>query len=727
MSRGTAQMLRESATTLAGVITSEHLLAPTLTIRGQPQTVAADRVSPDYFGVLGLQPLIGRLFVREPANGRGIVISERRWRQDFDASESAIGARVTLDDDEYTIVGVLGNSAADALGADLWIRADDLAEPEAYVSIAVRLEPGADKGAATAQITSIVNRANIVRGSSHAATVRLSSLGEGSRQLRDYHVALSGAALVVLLIACANIATLLLSRGISRRQEMALRAAVGASRGRLVQQLLGEYTAIAAIGGVTGLALAAAGIEMAQRAMPASLQSVLVYPQMSWRVFGLGFPAFAAALFGFGLWPALRTTDVELTEILKDGAATTTSRHSLGQGALVAVEFAFAVVLVVASGLLARTVYSLSTFDFGYRMDGVVSTQVVPADAISRIVRAREAGDKATVRRIQVEAGLTSSAALVAATRSPGIQVAASMIGRRPTDGVLTIDDGQRQEAQPEFQLVTADFLRVLRVRVVQGRDFSPTDQGPVAVIDERVAARLWPGRSAIGRSFKTGPSHEPSAWITVIGVTRPVYLKLPSDLDIAPPSLIAVLTDSSARMPGAFVMARGRADAQVVASELTRALHRELPTAVTTEIIPWAAPFRTAIDRQEFLASLFVVLGSIGVFLAAFGLYGTVSYVVRDRRREYAVRMALGAAPADVMTIVIRTAAMMVLAGAGIGAGLAMWASRFLDSVLYGVFQIDAPTLIGAELILFSVVATAAYLPARRATHTNPLDALRS
>lgn len=729
MSRGTAAVLARSAPSLSAVATSEALLAPTLGVDGHLSAVSAQRVSPNYFAVVALSPLAGRTFRDEDAGSRVAVVSERRWRRELGGRPLA-EVRVTIDDSGYAVIGVIPTAGALALGADAWI-VDAPTEPgDVYVSMMARLKGETSPAIATREIQSIVGRLQPGDGrGARAPVVRVASAGAGPSPIQDYHVALSGAALCVLLIACANIATLLLARGVSRRREMAVRTALGAARARLVGQLLTEYAVIAVLGAVFGLVLAAGGIQLAADAMPPSMRMAGLAPQLNWRVWSFGFGVCSVAVFAFGVWPAIRTTDVSLTDALKDGAVTSTGRVARSHGVLVATEFALAILLVTASSLLARTVYRLATFDMGYAMDGLVTTQVVPADLMARMNRARRAGDSAAVVAMRAQAGDATRNALETIASANGIQAVTAFAGRRIADGRVTTPGGDGEAAQTQYQLVTADFFRVFAIPIVRGRAFTASDVagGSRAIVDVRLAAQLWPNTDPIGQTIRLGGAGSMAPTAIVVGVCRSAYFKLPTDLDVDAPALVAVLTDSSDRIPGAFLVARGTVATEAAAAQVTRQLSGHMPIAVSTGVTAWAAPFRDVLDRQEFLGAIFVAFGAIGLALAAIGLYGTVSYIVHERQREFAVRLALGADARHVLSIVLRSAATMVLAGAGIGAALAMWASRFLDSLLYGVFQIDAPALIGAELVLFAVAAAAAYVPARRATRASPLDALRS
>lgn len=692
---------------------------------GERQSIEASIVSPNYFALLGTRFVVGRAFDRgHGASASQVVLSERTWRRINDGHDLTAGQRVAIDDEIRVIVGVVPDAVAIATGVDLWLP-ERVPAPATYRSLVARLNGAASLLTVRRQILATIQVA--APPESAPIDVQVRPFNRDPLRVRDYHYALSGAVGCVILIACANIAALLLARGPVQRREFAVRMALGATRGDLVRKMLIECGGLAILGGLVGVVMASWAIAAIGHHMSTAIRESLGVPQFNWRVGTGGFAAVAGTMLLVALWPAYVAANADAADGLKDGANTATTRASRRFTYLVVTEFAASMVLLVAAGLLARTIYRVSHFDFGYDMGNLVSFQPMPANAMDRLRRAADRRDVVSRAQVLAEWSVVSRAVLDAVGRSPNVEAASFSLSRRTPDGLVTSDVGEAIKA--DYRNVSPGFFRTFGIKITAGRDFAATDQvNPgKAIIDESVARQLWRGASPIGRLLKVGGPRTAERWVQVVGLVKPVYFTLPSEFDADAPGLVAIVDASSATDPVGPIITRGKANTPAFASRLLATARAAAPGAQFTAIEPWSESFRPVIDRQRFFGTIFVSFGIAGVALAAIGLFGVVAYTVLQRQREFAIRLAMGATSKHIVELVIRFGAVMILGGTAVGAFIAMWGARFSESLLYGVYGIDPMTLIGAELVLFIVGALACWIPARRAMKMSPLDALRA
>ena len=678
-------------------------------------------IDADYFRVSGTRLRAGRPFTAEDGDEVAIV-SDQMWRWTFGDRRELAGATLTLDDQPRAIVGIVrqGRSAPEAV--DVWIPAR-AGTPASATRPMVRLRNGmtylqslGEFGAIGAQI----NRQFGHRDAPISAWSMPIAPQLNVEQIREPHVAMIASALIVLIVACVNLANLMLARGISRRRELALRMALGASRRMVVAQLFSECAVITAGGVVLGALFAVWGQYVLNYRMPGEVPLIgTLHVILSWRTFAFCAIAAALAALVFGLVPAIRVVrNLNLDEPLKDGAGTTGRTVGRYSG-LVMVEVALALVLMMASGLLLRTVHAITsvayTFDARTLLEGSVYRRVNPTDT----ARARRGFD-----------GLDQRDALLASIRTvPGVRAAAFSRSRMPIGGVLTGEmiggDSTRTINTLFFEEVSWQYLRVFGLTINAGRDFEAGDESGqgVAILNAVAAQRLYPNREAVGHMIKLGAPSRNAPWISIVGIARsPMALR--SGEEPVGPMIWVTGPDTTIRDGTVFV--RASSEGGAIRTRLRSHIRTTRPFEVGL-FTPYTERRDAEVRARTFLANAFVTMGTVSLFLAAVGLYGMLSHAVGQRMREFAVRIALGAQRPQLFRIVMHDAAIVILAGTGIGAFAALATTRMIDNMLTNVLPSDVVTLVMCELILILAGFAAAYGPARQALKANPLDILRA
>jgi predicted permease len=734
-----------------------------LTEIDQPERVETLLASPSYFDVLGVRPQLGRLFGPEdnaPGITEVLVISDGLWRRRFGASPSAIGRKLRIDNDWYTVVGVLppgfrhpGRSVL--TDVEVWAPANFSAAPfpkppvrGAYflTGAIARLRPGIPVEQARERLVAFgqgVKAANPNDYSARAAwTPRLISLQDdlvGS--MKPALLMLSGAVALVLVIACANIANLLIARASTRRRELAVRRALGSSRARLVRLMLTESVLLSALGGIAGAGLTTwlvdALIALAPAGLP-RLNEVAIDGQV------LAFTACMTLLTAivFGTIPAVQYSRTDVNDALKEGARGASAGRGLLRSSLVVAEFALALVLLVGAALLVRSFWRLQQVDLGFDAKNVLTARLwlpqpnEPSTGPYFTHARRLAAFEEILRRARM---------------LPGVQAAAA-VGFLPFDGArgasnITIEgreaDDRSKIPTTQITMASSGYFEVMGARVIRGRTFTEQDDTqalPVVVITETLAARGWPGQDPVGRRLRFGgPQQTGSPWRTVVGVVndvrtqrvedapRPLLyapLKQLSNLSL---SLVLKTEPQSAGSGPAHSTGSGQADAETLAVPLARqvrAVDADLPTyGVRTmeEIV------RVATAARRFSTQLLGAFAVLALVLAAVGIYGVMAFMVGQRTREIGIRIALGANPRAVVRLVLGQA--LTLAGAGVAAGAiaAVLMTRLLAGLLFEVRSTDPLTYTTIALLLGTTAAIAAWRPARRAASVDPISALRA
>ncbi len=688
----------------------------TLGTGGEEADLRVQMVPARWFTVTGIVPELGRAFTA--ADGDGVLVASHwLWRRLYGRGTSLARARVTFGDRTYAIVGVMSRQASPVGGPAAWLPMPERSElPMMGWSPLVRLRAGVTVEAARAELKAI---SDALTASRHAQdypyALQLDPVRERREELQDIHKAMVGAALAVLLIACVNLAHLMLARGLAKRRELAVRMALGATRGAVVRLMLIECAAITLAGGALGMVATLWGRNVLETAMPPEVSWIgIVQPQLSWRVFALSAAAAVLSAALFGLVPALRVAwTVELSEPLKD-AGTTTTRTRQRYSPLVVSEVALALVLMMGGGLLLRTVQQLRRETAGLNVRTLFSASI---GGPTRGERAR--GD------VDWEQAVAAVRAL------PGVAAAAWVLERRVDGLALTpeqTEDTSRIILTRSVPVVSAGYLRVLGLPILRGRDFEPGDAAGngAAILNAVAAERLYPHRDPIGRMIKLGAPRKSAPWVPIVGVARSEIESRYGVEILRQPQVWVSRRDTVARRVfGTIEFRTARRDPRIEA-EVKRVLRRD-PTIGFSFVYSYARSREAEIASRAFLADVFVAMGLVALALAALGLYGVLSYAVTQRMREYGVRLALGAEPRALFRLVLHDGAVMVLAGIGLGAFAALAAARLLDSVLVAVLPSDVVSLVAAEAVLFAAGFLAAWVPARRAAAADPIDILRA
>ena len=702
-----------------------------LTGRGEATTLLTAFVTGDLMATLRAPLLRGRSFtdadVRSGAAPTA-VIAERLWRDRFGGDPSVIGASATMEGQAFTIIGVAPDTfdfPIQAKRVDVWLPIGStqigaqLASQRGahFVHTIARLRAGVSIDQAAAELGAIGERlAREFPKSNAARLVRVMPLQE--RIVRQHRLALTvllGAVGAVLLIACANVANLLLARAVGRRREMAIRAALGAGRARIVRQLLLESVAVSAVAGAVGVLLSLWGLAAVVAASPVDI------PRLHDVHIDRGVLAFAALLaaatgIAFGIIPAFQVSRVDAADTLKGTTGGADPRRARTRHVLVASEVALSLLLLAGAGLLGRTLLNLERVDVGFVAERTLAMEI----SLPETRYPNEAAQIAFLRRT------------VDALRSiPGVRAAAAGSTLPLTGNDMGI--GFRVEGRPArdedqtnaaYHAVSPDYFSTMGIRTIRGRGFTDRDdeRAPlVLVISETMARTYFPGEDPIGRRVvigyhNTGPRE-------VIGVVADVKESELSEK--ARPEMYAPFSQTP--WPFFSVVVRADRDPAPLTAALRAAITRLDPEQPPGDVQALTHYVRLATAQPRFTATLATAFAAIATLLAGLGIYGVLAYGVAQRRREIGIRMALGAQAGDVRRLVVTQAALLGVAGLAAGVAAALVLTRALSSLLFGVTAYDPSTFGAVSALLMAVVAAAAYLPARRATRVDPMIALRA
>jgi predicted permease len=694
---------------------------------GDPERLPVTRVSEGFFSFFGARARVGRLLNDEdqaPGAQRAAVLGHGFWQDRYGADPSVVGRTIRLNDEPYTVVGVLDRDFVpppeitehDQMWIPLRLREGDPDRGSFFMVGAARLRPGATVAEMEARVAQVVEDVyppgagpNFVTGGA-AEDFQSTVVGPVAATLGR----VLGAVGLLLLIACVNVASLLLTRGTQRIHELSVRTALGAGRGRLLRQLLSESLVLAVAGGALGSGLAFGSVELFRHYAPAGLPRL---PELAVDVRGLAF-AMALAVVTvllFGLLPALRSTrraGAPVIDMTRRGSPG--RREGRLRGGLVALETALAVVLAVGSGLLARDLVRMTRSDPGFRPEGVVSMRVN--------LRPRYERDEWTgmwSRFVEGARTLPGVTAAAVATQVPysGDRIASTY---RP-EGV------SGEDAEGVFVITVAaggDYLQSLGARIVEGRAFGATDDGsaPTALVNEAFVHRFWPGVGGVGkrvRSGRAGVDDEPD--YQVVGVLADVVSR--PGQDVSPMLLLPIQEQPWSDME---VVARTDGDVTALAAalrDLARTLDPELPV---TSVRTVASLGREALARPRFYTTLFGGFAAVALLLALVGVYGTTAYATRSRTREIGIRMALGARRTGVVGAVVGGAGIAVGAGVVLGLGAAALASRAMVDVLHKVDPRDLIAYAAVGVLVLGAGLIAAWIPAAQAGRVDPAQTLR-
>ena len=696
---------------------------------GVQTRVSGIRTSSTFLSFLGLSPARGRMFSADEAERGGqpvALLGYGFWRREFGGRPDVVGRSVTLDNVVYDIVGVVPERVSIFARGDVWLPLQHVAADAAAsssVSVVARLRPGITVAQAQQELADIGSRLPGNANSDWSPRV-MEPEQLVSRNLRSVLPILFGAVVLVLLIACANVALLLLARGAARQRELAIRLSLGAGRRRLVRQLVVESGVVALAGGALAMLLVGWGVNALSGLRPESLSDLAhVSVDANVLLFALGASAVTALLVG--VVPAIRTTDLAPAAVLRSGeAGAGGGRRGRLRTMLVAGEMMLSVMLLVGAGLLIRSLMELQRADLGFDATGLLTVQTSLPDARYPDGTSRTAFTNEVLARARVLPGVVAtSVALDAPPRYGMIDYSNLELARTgavvSTEGFVTMN------------MVRPDYFQVLGVRMLQGRSFTEEEdraQAQVIVMSEGLAKKLSPGESLVGQQIRSGPKAE---WLTVVGIAADVaavgitgrgrHAQLYYPLGDGPKFAPGYPPD-----PGKLIV-RARGDASALAPALRAIVHDIDPTIPAPEIAIVQSSYAAELAAPRFNTLLLAIFAGLALVLAAVGLFGVLSYAVSTRTREIGIRVALGARAGDVRALVVRQGMLPVLAGLLLGVIAALFAVRVLASLLYGVPPRDAVAFVAAGTVLTLTALAACYLPARRATRVDPITALKT
>jgi putative ABC transport system permease protein len=707
-----------------------------LTGDGEPQQIFANSVNANFFSLLGIAPAIGRTFSPDEEKegaGKVVVLSHKLWQMRYGGVGDIIGREILLDDEKYTVIGVMPAEfqflsnyihlwVPLARGQEMWA---DRGSHD--LNVVARMKRGVSLQQAQAEIQTITQ--NIARqypresfdGKMGSVTLSLHEqlAGDSRRQL----IVLLAAVGFVLLIACANIASLLLARAAGRRKEIAVRSALGAGRGRIAQQLITESLLLAVTGGMAGLLLATWSFAFLDKFIPEGM-ALSTSLTIDRRVFG--YTLLLALLTGviFGLAPALQASKVDLNKVLKEGGQTS-SVEGGGRlrGAMVVFQIAMAMALLVGAGLLIQTLHKLHVqYSFLHPEKILTMRTRLPREKYKEAGRRKNFYDQ-TLARVMTLPGVTSAGY----TTTLPLQWKGGSSAFRPEGGGFI--PGASYDALD--RKVTTHYLQTMGIPLRQGRYFDETDtegSAPVAIINETMARQYWPDQNAMGKRFRLGDSEAKRwhKWITVVGVVADIR-QMGVDAPVKDEMYLPYQQNNSNWWHAPHMLAtRVNGDPMSIVAAVSREIHAVDPNQPISVIATMAKLLGEETDQRRVAMILVATFAGIALMLAALGIYGVLAYFVAQRTREIGVRVALGAQTSDVMKMVMKQGMTLTLFGVGIGliGGFAL--ARLMKSLLFGVSATDPLTFAAAAALLSLVAMVACYIPARRAMKVDPLVALR-
>jgi putative ABC transport system permease protein len=703
-----------------------------VTGHGDPQRVDGAEVTWPFFSVLGVVPPVGRAFLESDATGAAqvIVLSDGLWRREFGKRADVVGSTVEMDGKAYTVIGVAPPDLALPRRAEFWrplVFTPDNLSPRSrgaqWVSAVARMKPGVSLGQANSAMAIVATRlAEQFPRTNNGRRMGATLLHEQMvRDIRPALLVLLGAVMLVLLIACANVANLLLARAHGRTREVAVRAALGAGRTRLIQQFLAESLLLGMLGGAAGLLVAFWCTRALIALGPASIPR-LSDVGIDWRVLGFTMATAVATSVLFGLAPAVSSTGGGVARFaIGTGRGAIGSSGTRTRRALVACEMALAVVLLVGAGLLIRSYTRIVDVHPGFSADRVLTFHLALPDAKYTTADAVSQVTSAFVERLSRQPGVENAAAIMGLPLDADFSISSSFLRAGEADSADSPSAGMR--------IVTPGYFGTMQIPLRSGRLFDAHDDATaqeVVIINEQAARRYWPGKNPLGEQLHLGVRlvrGVRSGQKTIVGVVgdvkyggldtaAPVEVYLPHAQHPVGDVTIAVRT---AGEPLAFV--------PTARAELAR-LDRELPLA---DIHPMTEVVSRSIAERRFVMLLLGAFASVALTLAAIGIYGLLAYVVTQRTAEIGVRLAMGAAPGDVVRLFVREGAALTIAGLIAGLLGAVAAARVLTTLLFGVTATDPTTFAAVAAVLLLIALVASYVPARRAARVDPMTALRT
>jgi len=705
----------------------------------EPDQLTGQFVTNEFFQVLGAKAALGRTLlpgVDLPGGNRVAVLSHGLWQRRFSGDTSVIGRNITLDEESFTVVGVMPPEFQyPASETQLWTAPKGTA-PEAglpgspdpatvrslhYLNVIARLKPGVTHAAAQAEMETIAGRLEQQYPDANTGhTARVVGLHEQLvGDVRQALIVLLSAVGFVLLIACANVANLLLARGAGREREMSIRTALGAGRWRLVRQLLTESVLLAALGGVIGLLIALWGTDVLVAISPESFPRVQEI-NLDGRVIGFTLLVSISTGVIFGLAPALQVSRLDLNSSLKDGgrgSAEGFGRRRL-RSALIVAEVALTMILLVGAGLMIRSFDRLMRVDPGFRADNLLTMELSLPQARYGEGEPQTANFfREILGRIQTLPGVESvGATWILPLSGQGAGSGFDIEGRDPA----TISE----RTNSAFSVVSPDYFHTMSIPIVKGREFGDRDTANapgVSLVNENFARRYFPNEDPLGKRIKR--RGDENQWTTIVGVVGDVrQINLAAE-----PRSEMYFSYLQTPFPFMNVVVRTAADPATLATAVRKEVWAVNPNQPVANVSTVNELLATSTARTRFNTLLLSLFAMIALTLASVGIFGVMSYTVTQRTREIGVRMALGAQSSDVLRLIIRQGMILAAVGIVIGLAAALVITRVMTIVLYSISATDPATFVGIALLLAGVALIACYIPAKRATKVDPMVALRN
>ena len=677
---------------------------------------------------------MGRLFSQSETEESGVVIlTDVLWKTYFNNRADIGNAVVTFEGRPLTVVGVLPAGLERVTGGGFF--SPSYRHLDRYTFFLAHLRRGVTEAQARAQLKAVTDRLTAEYGTGQRPfQTFLRSAKPDPLRLKEYHGAMIGAAASILLIACANVAALMLARGVVKRRDQALRLSLGATRGNLLTTVAAEVAVLAIAGGIAGVLLANWTMHLVASSIPETsswLTGTAIEPHWNVRVFSESFAAMIAAVGIAASIPAWYSSRIAPNEPLKESSGTTTGRAGSRFKLLVVAEIALSMVLLIGSSLIAKATRNVAQFDFGYDARPLFASTV--AVTVKPDSLAKQVAENNAARRTRPQMTASQFYSAVERVRAvPGVRSASAVTYGIPDKNMVISEQVVSRHAPPlslrQYMNVGDDFLKTLAIPIVEGRDFETGDRpGRGAVILDQLAAKLlFPQGSAVGQMVKFGDAMSQQPWMPVVGVARNARLSFPveAELEQEPAMYVSMAVGASY---SSSIVVRPTKGSVGTALRVQHILKDQFPPRTFIFTRHWLENYEQALSAREFTANVFIGLGVASLLLASAGLFSVLSYSVGQRMREFAVRVALGADRRELMRLVLRDGVVMALGGTAIGALFGMWAGFLLNSFLWGVYPADAQALVLAEVVLFAVTMASCIAPALRATRADPLEILRA
>ncbi|HSL53661.1 MAG TPA: ABC transporter permease, partial [Pyrinomonadaceae bacterium] len=709
---------------------ASHETSFNLTGDGEPERVSSYAVTANFFPLLGVQPLLGRSFVPEedrPGANKAVVLSYGLWQSRYGADRNILNREILLNGEKHTVVGVMPASFQFfAKDVRVWVpialsQEDWAVRGGHYLTVVARLKPGVSVSQAQADMNAVMRRISV----DHPAETMEGKIGVVVMPVRDEFVGDARGSLIVLLvavafvllIACANVAGLLLARAVGRRKEIALRMALGAGRTRVIRQLLTESLLLAVAAGVLGSLLAYASFSFLQGLIP---EEMAIAASLNLDVRILVFTIAISIITGiiFGLVPALQSAKFDLNDALKQGSGRVTSTGRL-RSSLIVFEVALSIVLLVGAGLLIQTLFQLFRQYSVLEPEKILTMRTILPYEKYKEAQRRDSYYQQVLQRIEHLPGV------VAAGYSTSIPLAwkGGTSGFYP-EGLKAPVPGMAYDAN--HRQVSASYHKAMSIPLRQGRYFESSDNAqslPVVIINETMARQYWPGENALGRRLKIGDPDEPGKqWKEIVGIVadiRQMGIDEPVKAEMYFP--YSQITDWPGYIPRDLAI-RTTGDTSSLVGPVRQIIREVDPDQPVSNVATMAEVLGTEAAERRMGMIMLAGFAGLALLLASLGIYGVLAYFVTQHTNEIGVRQALGATPRNILFLVLKKGMGLTLAGVVIGLGASFALTRLMSSMLFGVTAADPLTFATVPLVLVAVALLACYIPARRATKVDPL-----